>query len=58
MPARLNMNPIPIIQWKGQTFNQIVSHIKKNGSINENSLSNNIFAALPLKTFRREIAGG
>ena len=31
MSARLSMNQIPIIPWKGQTFNQIVSHIKKNG---------------------------
>ena len=32
MSARLNMNPIPMIQWKGQTFNQITSYIKKNGT--------------------------
>tara|TARA_B110000285_G_scaffold222356_1_gene276428 strand:+ start:463 stop:1875 length:1413 start_codon:yes stop_codon:yes gene_type:complete len=57
MSARLSMNQIPIIQWKGQTFNQVVSHIKKNGAIHNNSIDNNIFSALPLKTYRREIAG-
>lgn len=57
MSARLSMNPIPIIPWKGQTFNQIVSHIKKNGAVHNNPLNNTIFSALPLKTYRREIAG-
>jgi hypothetical protein len=52
------MNSIPIIDWKGQTFNQIVSHIQKNGSFHTDELNNNIFAALPLKTYRREIASG
>jgi hypothetical protein len=52
------MNATPIIGWKGQTFNQIVSYIQKNGSIHTNQLNNNIFAALPLKTYRREIASG
>ena len=58
MSARLSMNAIPIIGWKGQTFNQIVSHIQKNGAIHNDPLNNNIFAALPLKTYRREIVTG
>jgi hypothetical protein len=58
MSARLNMNAIPIIAWKGQTFNQIVSHIHKNGAIHNNPLNNSIFAALPLKIYRREIVTG
>jgi hypothetical protein len=52
------VNAIPIIDWKGQTFNQIVSHIQKNGANYNNGISNNIFAALPLKIYRREIASG
>ena len=56
MSSRLNMNPIPIIPWKGQTFNQIVSHIKKNGNVHSNELGNMIFSSLPLKTYRRELA--
>ena len=58
MSARLSMNQIPIIEWKGKTFNQIVSHIKKNGTDDNNSLNNSIFSALPLKIYRREIGGG
>ena len=52
------MNSIPIIPWKGQTFNQVVSHIKKNGSNMDYSLGNNIFSSQPLKIHRREIASG
>ena len=54
MSARLNMNPIPMIQWKGQTFNQITSYIRKNGTTSVNT--NNIFSALPLKIHRKELA--
>jgi len=52
------MNETPIIKWKGQTFNQIVSYIQKNGDIHNVALDNNIFSALPLKAYRREIATG
>ena len=48
------MNQIPIIPWKGQTFNQVVTHIKKNGMIYSDN-TKNIFSALPLKTYRKEI---
>jgi hypothetical protein len=58
MPARLNMNPIPYISWKGKTLTQITSHNIKNGA-NEGELSkNNFFLPQPLKIYRREIATG
>ena len=50
-------NQIPIIPWKGQTFNQVVTHIKKNGLLYSDN-TNNIFSALPLKTYRKEIGIG
>ena len=30
MAAIVQMNKIPLVQWKGQTFDQIHSSIKKN----------------------------
>ena len=33
MSALLSLNPIPLISWKGNTFNQISSSIQKNGQI-------------------------
>ena len=56
--STIAMNSIPIIPWKGLTFNQIVSHIKKNGTNMDYSLGNNIFSSQPLKVYRREIASG
>jgi len=56
--STIAMNSIPIIPWKGYTFNQIVSHIKKNGTNMDYSLGNNIFSSLPLKMYRHEIASG
>ena len=54
MSALLSLNPIPLISWKGNTFNQISSSIQKNGQI---SNGENIFLkAKPLKHYRREIA--
>ena len=52
MSARLNMNPIKPVLWKGRTFNQIMSGLKMNGSTE----STGIFNALPLKHYRKEIA--
>lgn len=52
MSARLNMNPIKPVLWKGRTFNQIVSGLKMNGSTE----SIGIFSALPMKHYRREVA--
>lgn len=52
MSARLNMNQIKPVLWKGQTFNQIVSGLKMNSSAG----STGIFSALPTKHYRREVA--
>ena len=54
MSALLNLNSIPLIPWKGRTFNQIHSSIQKNGNINTDNP--NLFSANPLKIYRREIA--
>jgi hypothetical protein len=54
MSALLNLNPIPLIPWKGRTFNQIHSSIQKNGKIRTDTPK--LFAANPLKIYRREIA--
>jgi hypothetical protein len=58
MSARLNMKELPLISWKGRSFNQITSSIKKNGIVNKTNLNGkrNFFHALPLKIYRREIA--
>ena len=54
MSALLSLNPIPLISWKGNTFNQISSSIQKNGQL---SNGGNIFLKTkPLKHYRREIA--
>ena len=58
MATIVQMNKIPIIQWKGQTFDQIHSLIKKNDlknyTISDDSSIK--FRANPLKLYRREIA--
>jgi hypothetical protein len=54
MAARLNMDPIRPILWKGKTFNQIVSGLRMNHPIVTSSKS--IFNALPMKHYRREIS--
>lgn len=58
MSALLSLNPIPLISWKGRTFNQIHSSIQKNGQNFENISGSvqNLFSANPLKIYRREIA--
>ena len=55
MSAILNMNQIPIISWKGATFNQVHSFVKFNNIADRNGLTN-LFKANPLKIYRREIA--
>lgn len=55
MSARLNMNQIPIISWKGATFNQVHSFVKFNNITDSNGLTN-LFKANPLKIYRREVA--
>jgi hypothetical protein len=54
MSALLNLNSIPLVSWKGQTFNQIHSSIRKNGQ--QTSGNPILYAANPLKIYRREIA--
>ena len=57
MSALLNLNPIPLIPWKGRTFNQIHSSIQKNGQFSSSTIHEpHLFAANPLKIYRREIA--
>jgi hypothetical protein len=54
MTARLNMNDIRYFSWKGRTFNQITSIIKKNIGSN-NTAKHSFFMPQPLKIYRREI---
>jgi hypothetical protein len=59
MSALLSLNQIPLVPWKGKTFNQIHSTIKKNDLSNYTLSGNrNYFAkgGQPLKIYRREIA--
>ncbi len=57
MAAIVQMNKIPIVQWKGQTFDQIHSTIRKNDLKNYTiSGDKHKFKANPLKIYRREIA--
>jgi hypothetical protein len=57
MSSNSNIGLNGIISWKGRTFNQITSYIRKNGSVNSAvNVGTNIFNRLPLKIYRREIA--
>lgn len=53
MPALLDNNQI---SWKGKTLNQITSSIQKNKLEDGSIRGDNIFRAMPLKIYRREIA--
>jgi len=46
----------PIVSWKGKTFNQITSTIKRNKGTHVTSSVHNLFLTPPLKIYRREIA--
>ena len=48
--------PASAIAWKGKTLRQITSSIQKNKVENDVYQPSNIFRALPLKIYRREIA--
>jgi hypothetical protein len=51
----VELQPIRYFPWKGKTFNQITSALKKNTyTLNEND-NRNIFNATPVKMYRREI---
>jgi hypothetical protein len=56
----ININDVPIVSWKGQTFSQITSVIRKNTltdpSMNLKKSNRNLFLPNPLKIYRREIA--
>lgn len=56
MYALLDNNPLREISWKGKTLNQITSAIQKNNPVNQSASRTNIFRAMPLKLYRREIA--
>jgi hypothetical protein len=49
------MNEIGYFSWKGRTFNQITSIIKKN-TVSLNNAKQSYFMPQPLKMYRREIA--
>ena len=55
MSARLNLNEMPIMNWKGRTFQQLTPGLQKN--TNSTILSKyNLKLAQPLKIYRKEIA--
>jgi hypothetical protein len=56
MSARLGFNERPYIPWKGKTFVQITSILKKNLWVNKKEDQNLFFRARPIKHYRREIA--
>lgn len=56
MSARLNMNKIRPIMWKGQTFNQVMSGIKMNKKPLNTTSNHNLFMPQPMEHYRREIA--
>jgi hypothetical protein len=49
-------NHQPILKWKGRTFNQITSTMKKNPGLTGTINTHNLFLANPLKIYRKEIA--
>jgi len=53
MTTHININDVPILPWKGQTFSQITSLVKQNQ--NQNTNVANFFNPNPLKHYRREI---
>lgn len=57
MSAVLNMNQVPIIQWKGNTIGQVQSFIKENRGTNHPlTEGQSKFRANPLRIYRREIS--
>ena len=53
MNSNIDMGNIPNFNWKGQTFNQITSKIKRNQ--NTGTSTDNFFRAQPLSIYRREL---
>lgn len=59
MSARLNMKKIREFSWKGKTFTEITSLLKKNNTtMNTNFSKNSYFIPRPLKIYRREVVVG
>jgi len=57
MNTHININDKPIVSWKGQTFSQITSVLKKNANKKYmRASSGTIFLPNPLNLYRREIA--
>jgi len=54
--ARLGLNPHRYISWKGKTFNQITSTLRKNTYVLNQGDKVNIFKANPVKLYRKELA--
>jgi hypothetical protein len=57
MNTHININNNPVVSWKGKSFSQITSVIKKNANTKYmKASSGTIFLSNPLKIYRREIA--
>jgi hypothetical protein len=54
--ARLELNELRYISWKGKTFNQITSTLKKNDYTLNQGDKVNIFKPTPVKLYRKELA--
>lgn len=52
----VGLQPIRYFNWKGQTFNQVTSALKKNKFTLNDGDNRNIFNPTPVKSYRREIA--
>ncbi len=56
MSARLGMNPLPIVSWKGKIFYQLTSKLQKNKNTGTSETRRSLFLSPPVKLYRREIA--
>jgi hypothetical protein len=54
--ARLGLNQLRYISWKGKTLNQITSTLRKNTYVLNQGDNINIFKPNPVKLYRKEIA--
>jgi hypothetical protein len=52
----VGLQPIRYFNWKGQTFNQVTSTLKKNKFTLNTGDNRNIFNPTPVKSYRKEIA--
>lgn len=56
MHSNIDMGRTPQFHWKGQTFNQITSKIKRNNNTYHGSSTDVYFRAQPLSIYRRELS--